>query len=143
MTTPDGLDLPVGTTVCVSALLAHHDEEWYPNAAAFDPYRHVQATPSSDTSNSAYTVSEKFLTFGYGTHVSDIMQHLVESVLIVVKTCPGRWLAVAETKIIVARLLTTYDFQPIAKPKPLWVGTMMVPSQLTKIMARPRQGKMG
>lgn len=56
-----------------------------------------------------------------------------------IQACPGRFLAVAEMKLVAAHLLVNFDFQPLqAMPKGFCLGTFLIPSLSQKVMLRAR-----
>ena len=77
LTTPDGLFLKTETKVCVPGLLANADAGYYQDAATYDPYRYTCASEQFQGNGAlpslpeaASGISQHFVTFGYGDHVS-------------------------------------------------------------------------
>jgi cytochrome P450 len=55
------------------------------------------------------------------------------------QACPGRWFVTSMIKILVARILLTYDIKLVgAKPKTAWIGTVIVPPRKARVMVRRR-----
>ncbi|ERF71974.1 hypothetical protein EPUS_07444 [Endocarpon pusillum Z07020] len=122
--TEDGLLLERGTNVAISSYTIHRDEENYPSAEVFDPFRFSRATDerSSRDSSSSITPSETYLPFGHGRHA-----------------CPGRWFARMKLKLLVAYIFMNYDIQPVApKPRGFWAATFYLPPTKARIMVRRR-----
>lgn len=74
-----------------------HDPELYPNPDTFDPYRFYNLRQAGSESANRYqcvTVSETNLGFGYGRH-----------------SCPGRFFAINEIKLILANMLLQFDIK--------------------------------
>ncbi|KAJ0415833.1 cytochrome P450 [Aspergillus carlsbadensis] len=97
------LTLPQGTILALALGPAHRDGTLYPRPNDFDAFRFARApssrglrgsgSGSSGTDQtSAVTPDDKFLGFGFGRHA-----------------CPGRFFAVAEIKLLVARMLLEYE----------------------------------
>lgn len=99
--THDRILLQPGTIVTLPAEGIHRDAAIYSeDALNFDPYRFCGRTPKSiDKQELAHDISDRFLAFGIGPHA-----------------CPGRWFAIAMTKLILATFLRDYDVQLLEKP---------------------------
>ncbi|KAH7320704.1 cytochrome P450 [Stachybotrys elegans] len=99
----DGRTVPSGSIVEVPHIAQLRDEANYPEAEKFDPYRYYQfrtgARPDPFDYNNKdqhqfATATRENLTWGYGQHA-----------------CPGRFFASNEIKLILARVLTTFDLK--------------------------------
>jgi cytochrome P450 len=90
----DGLELPAGSRIAIPALAIHTDPNNFDDPLSFDGFRFCRPKEAgSDTpSGGAAALSSTNLGFGYGKHA-----------------CPGRFLAVRNAKLVLAKLLTTYD----------------------------------
>ena len=65
----DGTVLPKGTLVAAPAFTMHHDEEKYPNAHEFDPFRFARMRGVDDQERTKYqltTTSLDWVAFGHG-----------------------------------------------------------------------------
>jgi cytochrome P450 len=98
ITLSDGTKLPAGTIISVPAEAVSHDPTNYPDPEVFDGYRFVKLRETKQGVTSQYhqfvTSNKTSLNFGYGKHA-----------------CPGRFFASAEIKMILADLITGYDFK--------------------------------
>ncbi|KAI0502864.1 cytochrome P450 [Xylaria bambusicola] len=121
------MKLPQGTIIGLPVTPVQYDEEFYPNAKEFNPFRFVSdAIPSRDpcslsgtSEKSAGTkrnektsvmIDEHFLHFGFGKHA-----------------CPGRFFALQEVKLFVAHMVLHYDIEHLAAGRPkmksiLWLN---------------------
>ncbi|KIM38774.1 hypothetical protein M413DRAFT_19982 [Hebeloma cylindrosporum] len=86
----DGTCVPAGTHLCVNARGNHRDDAHYPSANTFDGFRFAH----EDGVDQPLTVTPTldYNAFGNGR-----------------PTCPGRFFAVAELKVMLAHILSTYD----------------------------------
>ncbi|KAG2420428.1 hypothetical protein HFD88_000040 [Aspergillus terreus] len=99
--TTDGMQLPDGTTIpkgtqLVLANLHMHDASVYPDPELFDGYRFLRMRQSpSKIQQAPFTApSADHLGFGLGKH-----------------SCPGRFFAATEIKIMLSHILLKYDFR--------------------------------
>jgi len=94
----NGVTIPAGTLVATPSSAIHMDEEIYPKPEQFDGFRFSKSCEMdggvTTTGRSAVSTSPDHLTFGFGRHA-----------------CPGRFFAVNEIKVLVARILMTYDIK--------------------------------
>lgn len=151
VSSPDGLDLcgtkvPQGVRLAVAMHEVHHDTSFYPDPTIYDAFRFsrsrsreasrpekgfvdVEAQSDDDEGNpfgardlSATTVSDHFLSFGYGR-----------------RACPGRFFAVHEMKILLSLLVQRYDFEPLSeRPQDRTLVEVKVPAESTTIRMRRR-----
>lgn len=75
MTLSDGSYLPKGTTVVTPIMPTHFDEEYYPNASVFDPFRYVKEKNARSVQQSLVTTSSDYVTFGHGKHAWWVPAH--------------------------------------------------------------------
>lgn len=126
--------IPPGTVLGIPVEPIHYDESFYPNAQEFSPFRFVspelllsvldqqktapRADGTSPTGNgschteekTSVTIDDNFVTFGIGKH-----------------SCPGRFFALNEIKILIAHMVLNYDIEHLkggrAKMTPiLWLN---------------------
>ena len=100
--------------------------EVYPNPEVFDGWRHekmlqaVKKDPSAAGRTKWASANLENMAFGYGRHA-----------------CPGRFFADYEIKLIIAHLLSAYDFEYVKeqkqRPANLNAETQMIPNHQTKI----------
>ncbi|KAI1078152.1 cytochrome P450 [Whalleya microplaca] len=86
--------VPQGTTLALPMESIHYDEDTYPDASRFNPFRFTSEDTGSTTAKPTTTADDKFLSFGTSRN-----------------PCPGRFLAVHEMKLIVASMLLNYDIE--------------------------------
>ncbi|KAG5791806.1 hypothetical protein H9Q69_009143 [Fusarium xylarioides] len=118
------IHLPQGARVSISAWGIHHDEDIYPNAHKFDPFRFVPLHKNEgiQDTDSLVTSSENYIPFGIGKH-----------------SCPGRQFAPAVAKVFPAYLATNYDLEDVhEKPRFLGLGHLPVPPIRAKLRVRRR-----
>jgi cytochrome P450 len=122
-----GLHLPVGSRIGVSACGVHYDEDIYPNAYKYDAFRFLQLSQDEEKPSTAHrmiSLSEEYLSFGFGKHA-----------------CPGRQFASALTKIFLAHLAANYDFElDHIKPAFFNLGHLPTPPVEAKLRMRRKGG---
>lgn len=91
------MNLPKGTCIGIPTKCVHGDPKNYPDPTTFDGYRFYDADSNTCTAR-ASTASEKFLAFSYGTGL-----------------CPGRFIGVKVSEILLAKVLLDFDMQFISK----------------------------
>ncbi|KAK1674683.1 cytochrome P450 [Colletotrichum godetiae] len=96
VTLSDGTKIPKGSSVAVSGERMR-DPVFYENPNEFDGYRFLRmresGKPGQEAAAQLVTTSVNHLGFGHGEH-----------------SCPGRFFAASEAKIIIAHLLLKYDW---------------------------------
>jgi cytochrome P450 len=124
----NGVTIPAGTVVSIPASAIHTDEKIYPNPDEFDGFRFAKLCESEgDSMTSKYqsvSASSEHLTFGLGRH-----------------TCPGRFFAVNEVKVLLAHIVATYDVkfeEGKGVPRQICVSGMRIPGK-ANVMFRTRQ----
>ncbi|KAF9269898.1 cytochrome P450 [Marasmius fiardii PR-910] len=121
----EGLWVPKGATVGVAQHQIHFDEQYYgPTAAEFDPFRFSRPKEQglSATNEDMVTTSSHYLTFSHGVH-----------------SCPGRFFAANELKLIMANLLLNYEIQPMpTRPPNEQLGDVKIPARKQTMMIRRR-----
>ncbi|KAH0490122.1 hypothetical protein TgHK011_001605 [Trichoderma gracile] len=122
-----GLVLRPGNIISTPSWMIHNDEDNYPNAKEFNPYRFYDEATNTVTTK-ATTASNTFLAYGYGSQM-----------------CPGRYLGVRMTQIIFAKLLMRYDatFEGGTRTKPenIVMPGQVLPSYYSKIVLKLREGE--
>jgi cytochrome P450 len=95
ITLTDGVRLPAGVIVCTAGAARSKDPLLYANPSQFNALRYFnEAKVSNDPSKLLFTsTSQGDSWFGYGW-----------------QACPGRWYAESQIKLILAILLTGYEF---------------------------------
>ena len=106
VTLEDGTYIPNGIKVAAAMDAIHRDETFYSEPNVFDAFRFSSASQrqkqcrdlreQGEKTMSSTTISNTFLTFGYGRHA-----------------CPGRFFATQEIKLIVAHALLKYEIEPL------------------------------
>ncbi|KAJ1327027.1 ent-kaurene oxidase [Microdochium nivale] len=103
LTLKDGTTFPKGSTIAVPHFSVNHDPKYYPDPYRFNPYRFVDLREGKTEDPLNYANKEQYqyisvkpesVGFGYGKH-----------------SCPGRFFASAEIKMIVVRMLLDYDIK--------------------------------
>lgn len=154
VTTPDGTHLPEGCMVAVHSWGAHNDEKIYESAGAYKPFRFVEMRnrvgsggengDAQGDKDKVYldkaqlqfiATSPSYLGFGHGRH-----------------SCPGRFFAANELKLLIAYLLTRYEIQMVmeggiggnwngkgVRPECYWAGPSHVPPMSAKVRVRRRK----
>lgn len=123
----DGTVLPVGANVAANAWGVHHDPLIYPSPWEFDPWRFSRRVDEDGTGAKARealtSASTEFLSWGHGAHV-----------------CPGRHFVSIEFKLMIARLVTTYDVKLATPemPKGMAFGITNLPNTKAQVLFRRR-----
>ncbi|KAF8078797.1 cytochrome P450 [Lyophyllum atratum] len=124
----DGTHVPPGTLLAAACAPTQLDPSKYPSPDKFDAFRFVQG--SGETASSRYqlsTTASDFLAWGYGR-----------------AACPGRFVAAAQMKLVLAHLLLHYDIRlgegaGDVRPDDWWVGPERLPDLSIHLMFRKRQ----
>ncbi|KAL8722765.1 MAG: hypothetical protein Q9225_000826 [Loekoesia sp. 1 TL-2023] len=90
----NGLHLPAGTVIFAPNAPVLFDPANYPDPESFNGFRFsdLRSLPGQDQKHTFTSPSLKNLQFGEGRH-----------------TCPGRFMAADEIRLLLARILTSYD----------------------------------
>ncbi|PYH35062.1 cytochrome P450 [Aspergillus neoniger CBS 115656] len=121
----NGLFLPCGTKVGIPQYALHRDEEFYPEADRYNPYRFYteNASESERRQSSMTTPSDEYVVFGHGR-----------------RQCPGRFIFAHIFKVFIAEMLLNYDIQPIlVRPKIHRWGRFQLPPVTTKLTVRRKK----
>ncbi|KAH8703478.1 cytochrome P450 [Talaromyces proteolyticus] len=97
-----GETLPAGVICGLDTHTIHFDRSPLKNPYEFDGYRYynMRSEPGNEQKFQAVTSGPDHLVFGYGT-----------------QACPGRFFAIHEAKVVVARILRNYEFKLKDPPK--------------------------
>ncbi|KAI6715419.1 hypothetical protein JHW43_002045 [Diplocarpon mali] len=133
---PTGEHLSYGTNVGIHNYPVHHDEEYYKNPNSFDPLRFCSPIEPANGcgENAAQSVrykgtplvmtTSKYLAFSHGKH-----------------SCPGRFFASQQLKLVLAYIATNYDIQPIdLRPENNWLVGSQGPPLNVQVRIRRREG---
>ncbi|TLS27695.1 hypothetical protein PpBr36_01218 [Pyricularia pennisetigena] len=127
VTLQSGLTIPAGAFTHV-LLTVHTDPSIYPSPETYDPRRFLKlrSQPGQEKNWQLVTTSPYHLAFGYGEHA-----------------CPGRFLAAAQVKIALVRLLMEYDWRMDGEvPERLELGGGLSSSNPTaKVSFRKRKAE--
>ncbi|KAK7978156.1 hypothetical protein PG988_005646 [Apiospora saccharicola] len=135
VTTPSGVQIPKGYQVGIPAYQVHMDPSiWGEDVEEFRPFRFLANTrnPNEEETNDAsqpdrprqpwITTSQEYLSFGGGRN-----------------SCPGRFFAAAELKLLLAHILLNYDFEFQEQRLPnQWFGTNHLPPKKATIRVKRR-----
>jgi len=152
---PDGTHLPYWADVGVPAYAMHQDSETYEDPFSYDAFRFSRQREALDGSNASVHVGEEGLVKGEQGHVEqekDLRKVLQGKNLSSVTTgadfmqfghgklsCPGRFFAVQEIKLLMAYMLQNYEIQYMpSKPEMKWIGTFSMPNMTSSIKIRKR-----
>ncbi|KAK3324995.1 cytochrome P450 [Apodospora peruviana] len=132
ITTPSGVTIPCGASVCVPAWQVLHDETVYPDAETFKPFRFAEQRKDDSVeyvkrANKAWaTASNEFLAFGHGRNA-----------------CPGRFFATNELKLMLGYLVMNYDIEikEGTRPRNNWYSLNRVPSFDATVRIKRRVAK--
>lgn len=130
ITLKDGTHIPAGTRVAFPAKEYAMDPAVYPDPLAFDPMRNYRkrekaSQPGERELLRAGVTNPENLAFGYGN-----------------QACAGRHFAVAEIKLMLARLLYEFEFKfPDGKGRPrnMHINENIFTDQNATIMMRKRR----
>ncbi|CAG8918365.1 unnamed protein product [Penicillium salamii] len=150
ITLPDGQHLQQGAWLSVPVPGIHHDERFYPEPQAYDPFRFVPGIfldvetakeKNADAENCKPAMltmtSDTFLPFGHARHSWYVL--LPSSTLLNLQILPGRWFASHHIKLVLAYIFLHYDIQGMPE-RPLnhiW-GEHPVPPPGTVIKVKRR-----
>ncbi|KAJ2981017.1 hypothetical protein NQ176_g2278 [Zarea fungicola] len=133
---PGGTRVPRGTWVGVPIYSIHTDSRFYSDPKEYQPFRFVESSnPPSVPENQedekrqdgrrlhAGQTTDRYLGWGYGRGA-----------------CPGRWLVVHLTQLIMAKIILDYDMEAIEAAPDIYVlGDSPMPPLSQTIMLRRRQ----
>ena len=157
ITAPNGTFFPYGSYISIPTNGIHNDPGHYPDAATYHPFRFsVQRESSSDPPSPSASGEDTFnppsTAAAHGRSPSKTEEYIKKANLSFVSTspifhpfghgrhaCPGRFFAAHELKLMLAYMVTHYDFEPLEKrPPSKWIGTSLVPPLKEKVRIRRR-----
>ncbi|KAI3343377.1 P450 monooxygenase [Ustulina deusta] len=124
----DGKYLPRGTHVCMASYATTYDPDYVSNPSKFDPlrfWRMRQKTPEDANKHQFATTSNHFLHFGHGKF-----------------SCPGRFFASNELKLLFSTLLLRYDFKfkdGQQRPKSVNIDEFLFADPEAEVLIRERE----
>ncbi|RFU77513.1 ent-kaurene oxidase [Trichoderma arundinaceum] len=128
VTTPSGVHIPKGASICVPSYAVLQDSSIYEDAQTFKPFRFAEARNEEgldyvQRARKAFaTTSTDYLVFGHGRNA-----------------CPGRFFAANELKLILAYLVMNYDIEQLStRPRNMWLGLNRIPSFRATIRIKRR-----
>jgi len=123
----DGTHLPVGAFVSAASLPTHYDTANYNSAGSFDGFRFANShQEDGGMKRQTVTTAADFLPWGHGRG-----------------SCPGRFFAATEMKMMLAHIVMTYDVKletEGVRPADFWIEANRLPHQTAEVMFRRRQG---
>ncbi|KEY74423.1 hypothetical protein S7711_04463, partial [Stachybotrys chartarum IBT 7711] len=124
---PDGTVLPVGTVLGVDSHNAIFNNSTLENPGVSDGLRfyNLRAKPGNENKYQAVAPGPDHLVFGYGT-----------------QACPGRFFAIHEAKVVLARILEKHDFKlkkPHESPMAGAIGILTQADATCEFLFRKRQ----
>ncbi|KAL8897718.1 MAG: hypothetical protein Q9207_007070 [Kuettlingeria erythrocarpa] len=127
VTLSDGFHLPRGTRFSMSCAEILHDPNVTPNPEKFDGFRYYKERqkPGENTRHQFATTDVNNLHFGHGKY-----------------SCPGRFFAANEIKMILAHMLLLYDFRfspGQSRPKNMTAHEYIFPDPEGLIMCKERE----
>ncbi|KAJ5745766.1 hypothetical protein N7520_010948 [Penicillium odoratum] len=122
----DGIVIPKGATIAVSAHV-NLDKTIYPDPEKYDGYRFFKKRqePGHEHKHQFVTTTRESYGFGHGLH-----------------SCPGRFFAANETKILLIHLLLKYDWKlkdEGGRPKNIELGSEIITDQTVELLFRSRE----
>jgi len=131
VTLSNGIQLPAGTRVAVPQHAILNDPLEVPGGDpnVYDPWRYakLREDPENAQRYQFAMVDSRNMAFGYGKY-----------------SCPGRFLVATEIKMILARLLTDFDWklpEERKRPRNFTLDSDMFPDPRARILMRCRKGR--
>lgn len=135
--------IPKGCFVAAPIEMLHDEAPEVSNPQSFEGFRYsdLREESSGPTKHQMVNTELNYLLFGHGKHawyVSDRSD--IQKPMILTQPSPGRFLAVAEMKLILATLILEYDMKliPGTAPKDFYFGTSRVPEMKLPILIKAR-----
>jgi cytochrome P450 len=126
--TPSGVKIPRGASVCVPSYPVFHDNDIYPDAEEFKPFRFAEQRSDDSVdyvkraAKAFASTSTEYLAFGHGRNA-----------------CPGRFFAANELKLVLAHLVLNYDIEiQGSRPRNMWFGLNRAPPMQATVRIRKR-----
>jgi cytochrome P450 len=139
----DGTVLPSGTFISVPLHATHHDESRYRDPEVFDPSRFaVSKDGGVGRHHQAVTPSVDYIPWGLGKHAWCVIRFFSATVRLTFVGSPGRFLASAEMKTMLAHIVVSYDVKmenESVRPPNEWFFTACVPHRTAEVLFRKRR----
>jgi cytochrome P450 len=124
-TLSNGQYIPGGATIELPSRSVYLDPANYPDENTFDGFRHYKlrqgGTAKDHARNQFVTSNDQNLLFGYGRHA-----------------CPGRFFVANEIKMLLAKLILTFDFKMedgnLQRYPNIEIGTIIAPDTQRKLL---------
>lgn len=120
----DGTTIPSGTILCVPNYVLEQNQGLWSNPGEFDGLRYYnlrQTVAKESFRHQLFECSTDSMSFGYGSH-----------------TCPGRFFATNELKLIMAYIIKHFDIELKEKskgrPANLRIAVELRPDQTAQVM---------
>ncbi|KZT64786.1 cytochrome P450 [Daedalea quercina L-15889] len=120
----NGVTVRKGAFVAASTFSTHWDEETYPDARAFRPWRFFHEGDDSGKDRFTSTGNE-FMAFGAGKHA-----------------CPGRFFVAHEMKAMLCFILLNFDVKVESgpeRPRDEYFGNSILPNRSAKVLFKRRE----
>ncbi|KAJ3007828.1 hypothetical protein NUW54_g3393 [Trametes sanguinea] len=123
----NGTLIPRGALIVAASTPLHHDNNIYPDAEVFDPFRFARQRESEGESlkHQYANTSIEYIAFGHGKHA-----------------CPGRFFAANELKAMLAYIVLNYDFKlggDGKRPPNVHFGPTIIPNPDAQVQFRKRE----
>ncbi|KAF4964952.1 hypothetical protein FSARC_7179 [Fusarium sarcochroum] len=122
----DGLHLPAGTQISFLLQVPNLDPDIHEDAAKFDPWRTLRKRQAESDKHHFATVADDNIFFGNGAH-----------------SCPGRFFATDEIKLILVHLFSGYDFKYAtegeSRPSDVYHDNTSYPNVATQVLYKTKK----
>ncbi|KAH8199170.1 hypothetical protein TruAng_006639 [Truncatella angustata] len=127
----DGVTIPSGSFISMATNSVAQDPEYYSNPDQFDGFRFYKkrlASPTEINKHHFVSTGSDSLPFGYGKFA-----------------CPGRFYAVAQVKILLARVLIKYEISfgggHTTRPRNTFAGESIGADRTQMVVFKPRKSE--
>ncbi|KAK7753718.1 hypothetical protein SLS62_004341 [Diatrype stigma] len=156
VTTPSGIHLAKGTTVCTPSYPVFHDPSIYPEPHVFKPFRFAEKRAAAEVAEAEAEAKVGAVGEGgdnqnnnSGSKSSAYVQRARQAFATTSPeylafghgrhACPGRFFASSELKLMLAYIVLNYDFEIQEKrPENFWFGMNRVPPMKATIRVKRR-----
>lgn len=142
----DGMFIPKGTLISAASGCLHLDDEFYENAALFDPFRfaRMREVVGEGTKHQFVSTTLDYLPFGHGRSAWYVFAlrfslEIPDTELVV---SPGRFFVAHEMKAMLAHIVLSYDVkleENTTIPESIHVTTSVMVDPNAKVMFRKRK----